>query len=84
VADRSVKLRVLRRILNHYQIAEDASKGKGSHTTFLKKDATGKVIALYTVPTTKSDVLVCYVKGCRKRFGLREEDGTIDRDFYSH
>jgi len=56
--------------------------GKGSHTTFLKRDDRGRVIATYPVPTTRKDVLICYVQGCRKRFGLRQEDGVTDKDFY--
>jgi hypothetical protein len=82
LADRTIKLRELRRILAGFGIEEDSSKGKGSHTVFIQRDSDGKVIAQYTVPTNRNDLLVCYVRGCRKRFGLKVEDGTSDDDFY--
>ncbi len=82
MADRSIKLRDLRKILAKFAIEEDPSLGKGSHTTFLQKDDAGKVIATYPVPTTRKDVLVCYVTGCRNKFHLRKEDGVSDKDFY--
>jgi predicted RNA binding protein YcfA (HicA-like mRNA interferase family) len=84
VADHSIKLKKLRRILRRFGVQEDTSRGKGSHTTFLKTDSAGKVIAIYTVPTTRKDVLVCYIQGYRKRFSLRPQDGVADEDFYSH
>jgi hypothetical protein len=82
MADRSIKLKDLRRILRSFSIDEDTSMGKGSHTTFLKRDKSGKVVAQYPVPTTSKDVLVCYVRGCRKRFQLRVQDGISDQQFY--
>ena len=57
--------------------------GKGSHTAFFKKFPEGTFT--YPVPTagaSKERVLVCYVKGCRKRFRLTVEDGVSDKDFY--
>lgn len=80
MADRSIKLRELRRILIRYEVGEDTSRGKGSHTTFFKKMARGTVT--YPVPTSPRDVLVCYVRGCRQRFGLRVVDGVSDEEFY--
>ena len=54
--------------------------GKGSHTTFYKM--LGKGMVTYVVPTARKDVLICYVRECRKRFGLRAEDGVTDEQFY--
>jgi hypothetical protein len=82
VADRILKLRELRRILASFGIQEDSSIGKGSHTTFIQRDSTGKVTATYPVPTTKKDVLICYIRGCRKKFKLTKEDGILDQEFY--
>jgi hypothetical protein len=55
--------------------------GKGSHTTFLRRNENGRVVSSYPIPT-KKEVLICYVRGCRRRFGLTEEDGISDEDFY--
>jgi hypothetical protein len=81
--DRPLKLRDLRRILRSFGVMEDSSKGKGSHTTFYLEDDDGNTIATYPVPTTRSDVLQCYIKGCRKRFHLRPDDDVSDKEFYS-
>ena len=54
--------------------------GKGSHTTFYKMQ--GKGMVTYVVPTARKDVLICYVRECRKRFELRAEDGVTDEQFY--
>jgi hypothetical protein len=79
MADRSLKLSNLRKILRRFGVSEDQSMGKGSHTTFLKKFPEG--VFSYPVPT-HGDVLVCYVKGCRKKFRLRAVDGVTDEEFY--
>jgi len=76
MADRSLKLRKLRRILRRYGVAEDPSRGKGSHTVFYRGNVS------YPVPT-ESDVKKCYVQGCRRRFQLTAEDGVSDKEFYS-
>ena len=82
--DRPLKLHDLRRILKSYGIEEDQSRGKGSHTLFYEKDSqTGKTVASFPVPTNRTDVLVPYVKGCRRRFNLRAKDGVSDKEFYS-
>lgn len=82
MADRPLKLKQLRKIVRRYDVVEDSSIGKGSHTTFLRKVAGG--IFSYPIPTHGSDmVLVCYVKGLRKRLRLTPNDGVSDRDFYS-
>jgi hypothetical protein len=80
MADRSVTLHELRSILRRYGVAEDRAMGKGSHTTFLKR-IEGSIVT-YPVPTTRKDVLVCYVRGCRKKFRLRPHDGVSDKEFY--
>jgi hypothetical protein len=81
MADRPLKLRKLRKILRKFGVAEDPSLGSGSHTTFFKKFPEGTFS--YPVPTHGSDVvLICYVKGCRKKFRLRKEDGISDKEFY--
>jgi hypothetical protein len=80
MADRSIKLRDLRKILRRYGVSEDSSMGDGSHTMLLKKIGNG--VYSYPVPTHSSDVLICYVKGCRKKFKLTKEDGISDKEFY--
>jgi hypothetical protein len=78
-----LKLRDLRKLLKRHGVSEEPSKGKGSHTTFVKTFPDGTFT--YPVPTagaSKEMVLICYVKGCRKRFRLRKEDGISDKDFY--
>ena len=77
--DRSIKMKELRRILRRYGVGEDTSRGKGSHTVFFKE--MGRGVVTYPVPTDR-DVLICYVRGCRKRFALRVEDGVTDAEFY--
>ncbi len=80
MADRPLKLRELKRILKRYGIVENSSLGKGSHTTFVQVLPTGTFT--YPVPTTRNDILICYIRGCRKKFGLTEEDGVSDKEFY--
>ena len=80
MGDRSIKLKTLRKRLLAFDVAEDASRGKGSHTLFLKTFEDGTFS--YPVPTTRSDVLKCYVKGCRRAFRLTEADGVSDKQFY--
>ena len=80
MADRLIKLKELRQILRRYGVKEDPSRGDGSHTLFYKTFAEGTFS--YPVPTHDTDVLVCYVKGCRKKFRLTKEDGVSDKEFY--
>lgn len=81
MADRPLKLKDLSKKLRKYGVEEDSSIGKGSHTTFLKKFPEG--IFTFPIPTHGSDVVkVCYGKGCRRKFRLRDEDGISDKDFY--
>lgn len=66
--DRPLPLKRLRKALRHFGVSEDPSRGKGSHTLFYKAFPEG--VFTYPVPTDKDPVLVCYVKGCRRRFRL--------------
>lgn len=81
MADRPLKLRDLRRNLKKFDVWEDVSRGKGSHTMFLRRMEGG--VFSYPVPTTRDPVLVCYVTGCRKRFKLQSKDGVSDDSFYA-
>ena len=80
MADRPLKLHRLRQILRRYQVSEDTSRGKGSHTLFIRMLPEGK--ASYPVPTSKEDVASVYVRALRKKFRLTEMDGVTDYDFY--
>lgn len=75
-----LNLSQLRKILRNFDVSEDPSAGKGSHTVFIKV-IEGKRMT-YPVPTTGQDVLPCYVKGCRKKFKLLPRDGVSDDEFY--
>jgi len=80
MADRSIKMTELQAILKRYGVIWDATRGKGSHGSFVKTSSKGTIA--YTVPTHGKDVAVWYVRGCRKRFGLCVEDKVSDEDFY--
>lgn len=80
MADRTLKLRRLVQILAAFGVFVDTSRGKGSHMLFTKRMDDG--VFTYPVPNQK-DVLICYVRGCRKKFKLTEKDGVTDRDFYN-
>jgi len=77
---RVLTLKQLRRALASYGVAEDPSRGKGSHTLFFKIIDGGRYT--YPVPTTRDPVLECYVKGARRKFRLTKEDGITDEDFF--
>lgn len=77
---RRLKLNELRRILRSFDVFEDTSRGKGSHTLFYKDFPEGRFT--YPVPTHDKDVKNVYVDGCRKKFHLRRDDGVSDDDFY--
>jgi len=79
MADRSIKFRRLRKILKRYGVEWDPTHGKGSHGCFYKQMEGG--LFTYPVPDEK-DTLICYVRGCRKKFKLTTEDGISDREFY--
>jgi len=78
--DRPLPLKRLRRTLKAFGVKEAPSRGKGSHTYFYKIIEGGEVG--YPVPTTTEPVLVCYVKGARRKFRLTPADGVSDRNFY--
>jgi len=80
MADRPLKLHRLRQILRRYQVVEDVTRGKGSHTLFIRMLPEGKVS--YPIPTSKEDVYSVYIRALRKRFKLTELDGVTDYDFY--
>jgi hypothetical protein len=80
MADRSLPFRRLKQILSTFGVAFDARKGKGSHGTFFKFMDSG--YASFTIPHRK-DVLLPYVRACRKKFRLTEADGVNDTDFYN-
>lgn len=46
------------------------------------KEIDGEVFS-YPVPTSKGDVLPCYVRGARKKFKLTKADGVSDEQFYN-
>jgi hypothetical protein len=78
--DRPLSLKKLRRALLAFGVQEDSSRGKGSHTYFFKTIDGGEVG--YPIPTNRNPVLVCYVKGSRRKFRLTPEDGVTDNEFY--
>ena len=79
MARHRLKLRDLRKILRSFDVNEDTSKGKGSHTLFWKVFADGR----FSLPVPKNkDVLPCYVSQARRKFRLTPEDGVTDEDFY--
>lgn len=80
MADRPLKLRELRKILKRYDVREDESRGKGSHTVFFR-EVDGMTLS-FPVPTNKSDLEKAYQRSLRKKLRLRSEDGTSDSDFY--
>lgn len=80
MADRPVDLRKLRRLLGKYDVWEEKSRGKGSHTLFCRRLPDG--VYTYPIPTHSDPVKVCYVKGARKRFRLTAHDGISDDEFY--
>lgn len=79
MADRTIKLKTLRRILRRYGVEKVRSRGKGSHVLFRKEFPEG--VFTYPVPDRK-DVDVRYVRECRKKFRLTAEDGVSDEEFY--
>lgn len=79
MADRPIKLRRLRRILARHGVQCSPARGKGSHMMF-HTVLDGRTFT-YPVPD-QTDVKVCYVRGCRKKFRLTAEDGVTDADFY--
>ncbi|MHC5541211.1 type II toxin-antitoxin system HicA family toxin [Singulisphaera rosea] len=81
MADRTIKMADLKSILNRYGVGWSEQRGTGSHILFSKEMDGG--IFTYPIPTHGKDVLACYLRGVRKKFKLRAEDGVADKDFYS-
>jgi hypothetical protein len=81
MADRAMLLRDLRRAVYRFGGWEDPARGKGSHTMFFRKLATGTFS--YPIPTHNKEVRAQYVKSLRARLGLTADDGISDEDFYS-
>jgi hypothetical protein len=70
-----LKLRRLVQILQQFGIEWHPERGKGGHGMFVKGNMG------YPVPGDK-EVLICYVKGCRKKFKLTAKDSVPDEQFY--
>jgi predicted RNA binding protein YcfA (HicA-like mRNA interferase family) len=81
MADRTLKLRRLIQILKAFGVNSDSKRGKGSHMIFYKR-IDGATVT-YPIPTSSKDVLICYIRSCRKKFKLTEDDGVSDHDFYN-
>ncbi len=80
MADRPLKLRRLRKILKRYDVSEDSSRGKGSHTVFFRE--VDGVTLSFPVPTGKQELESAYQRSLRRKFKLRAEDGVSDAEFY--
>jgi predicted RNA binding protein YcfA (HicA-like mRNA interferase family) len=80
MADRCIKFRRLRKILRKFGVDWSPRRGKGSHGSFFKHMDGGWLS--YPVPD-ETDVLICYVRGCRKKFKPTAEDGVSDDEFYN-
>ena len=77
--DRFIPMRRSQSILSRYGVGCEVSRGKGYHLMFYRDFPEGRFT--YPVPTHSKDVLVCYVKGWRRKFRLRpiyrESDGRV-------
>jgi len=80
MADRPLKLPALRRCLFQFNVWEDSSRGKGSHTMFFRRLPEG--VFGYPIPTHEKEVRKHYVTGCRRKFRLTPEFGVSDDSFY--
>ena len=69
-------------ILRRYGVAEDSSRGEGSHTLFDKQFEDGEFTD--PIPTHGQDVNPACVKGARRRFRLTFADGVSDDEFFAH
>jgi hypothetical protein len=75
-----IRLKKLRKCLKQFDVWEETSRGKGSHTLF-KRQIEDQVYS-YPIPTHDKDVLDCYVKQLRKQFRLTPDDGVSDEQFF--
>ncbi|HVX86269.1 MAG TPA: hypothetical protein VH253_15910 [Phycisphaerae bacterium] len=80
MSDVPLKLRELRRILTRFGIAEDPSRGKGSHTLF-HATIDGRAVS-FPLPTSRDDINAAYIRAVRKKFHLTPQFGVSDREFY--
>lgn len=80
MADKPLKLKELRKILERYDCWEETKRGKGGHTMFFR-NVNGERKG-FPVPTSKKELERAYQRGVRKAFGLRSEDGVSDDEFY--
>ncbi len=73
---RTVKLRKLKKLLRPHGISLQSG---GKHLLFVSPDG-----RKYPIPAKKDgdDVERVYVNGIRRAFGLTEEDGVSDEEFY--
>jgi hypothetical protein len=81
MSQRRITLQQLRKILTSFDVREDKSRGKGSHTMFFRDLPTGSVS--YPMGTNSRDILPSWVKACRRALQLTPEDGVSDADFFS-
>lgn len=81
MADRSIKMRDLIRLLARLDIEWIQRRGKGSHGVFVQTlpDGTKRT---FPMPGNRKDVLVSYMGPLRRRFGLSADDGVSDDEFY--
>ena len=73
---RTVKLRTPKKLLSPYGISLEAGR---KHLLFVSPDG-----RKYPIPARKDgdDVERVYVNGIRRAFGLTEDDGVSDEEFY--
>ena len=81
MADKRWPFKKLRKALRRYDVVEDKSLGKGSHTTFCRN--INGIVFTYPIPTHDKEVPKCYVEGVRERLKLTSKDGISDEEFYS-
>ena len=83
MAEQPLSYRRLRRILSAYGIAEDASRGKGSHRMFVGV-VEGRIVRAATKCHNENDLKpMGVIKSIRRAFKLTAADGIEDKDFYS-
>ncbi len=80
--DRPLKYRDLRRILAHFGVLEDKSRGKGSHRMFV--GVVGGVLRKFpTACHAEGDTKpASVVRAFRRAFNLTADHGVSDQDFY--
>ena len=77
-----LRYRDLRKKLKDYGIVEDKSRGKGSERMFVGI-VNGKTVAYPTKCHNEGDEKPkAVIEAIRRAFGLTEENGISDKDFY--